>query len=257
MAGKLVFAKAAAKNAKILPVDSEHSAIFNLSEAHGRENIEEVLLTASGGPFRNYTIEQLEKVGPKEALAHPNWKMGPKITIDCASLANKGLEVIESAALFDLVPEQITVVLHPQSIVHSMVRLRDGVVYAQLSKPDMRLPIHDTLYWPNVQLCPFGRLSFENLTLNFSKPDCAKFPLLPLAYKALGQGGLYPAAYNAANEEAVAAFLAEKINFLDISRIVEYVLQDDWKSELKDLETVLEGDARARSKAQSRIKDIK
>jgi 1-deoxy-D-xylulose-5-phosphate reductoisomerase len=253
MAGPLVFARAKAKKVHILPVDSEHSAIFNLSEAHGNENIAEVLLTASGGPFRTFTPEQLARVTPKDALVHPNWNMGPKITIDCATLANKGLEVIESAELFGLQPEQITVVVHPQSIIHSMIRLSDGAVYAQLSKPDMRLPIHDTLYWPEQQKSPYGKLSFDGLSLNFEKPNCEQFPMLPLAFDAIKYGGLYPAAYNAANERAVKAFLEGHIGFLDIPRIVEYVLDMDWQGELGDLQTIMDGDSRARKAAEARI----
>jgi 1-deoxy-D-xylulose-5-phosphate reductoisomerase len=179
--------------------------------------------------------------------------MGPKITIDCASLANKGLEVIESAELFALRPEQIIVVVHPQSIIHSMIRLSDGAVYAQLSKPDMRLPIHDTLYWPEQQKSPYGKLSFEDLNLSFEKPDYEKFPMLPLAFDAAKSGRLYPAAYNAANERAVKAFLEGRIGFLDIPRIVEYVLHMDWQDELEDLQTVLDGDSRARKAAETRI----
>ncbi|MDR1506877.1 MAG: 1-deoxy-D-xylulose-5-phosphate reductoisomerase [Treponema sp.] len=253
MAGSLVFEKAHSKNVTVLPVDSEHSAIFNLCEAHGRENIDEVLLTASGGPFRDHTGEQLKNVTREEALTHPVWKMGQKITVDCATLANKGLEVIESAILFDLDPSQITVVIHPQSIIHSMVRLKDGVVYAQLSRPDMRLPIHDTLYWPELQSCPFGRLSFDNLSLSFEKPDYKKFPLLALACQAAKQDGLYPAVYNAANEAAVEAFLSNRVVFLEISRIVEYVLQKDWSGAAKDIQTVLEADSRAKDAANSYV----
>lgn len=253
MAAPLAAAKAREKNAVILPVDSEHSAIFNLCEAHGREHIEEAILTASGGPFRDYSLEQLQTVTPEQALAHPNWKMGPKITIDCATLANKGLEVIESIGLFGLDPAQVTVTVHPQSIVHSMVRLTDGVIYAQLSRPDMRLPIHDTLYWPHVQPCPFGRLSFDGLDLSFRKPDYEKFPLLPMAYEAARRGRLYPAAYNAANETAVTAFLAGRLRFLDIARIVEYVLQKDWSGELRNIAAVLDADCRARKTAEDRI----
>jgi 1-deoxy-D-xylulose-5-phosphate reductoisomerase len=253
MAAPLVFARAREKNALILPVDSEHSAIFNLCEAHGRENIGEVLLTASGGPFRDYSLAQMKTVTPEQALAHPNWKMGPKITIDCATLANKGLEVIESAGLFGLDPAQITVLIHPQSVVHSLVQLTSGGIYAQLSRPDMRFPIHDALYWPELRPCPFGRLSFEDLVLSFGKPDLEKFPLLALAYHAVKSGRLYPAAYNAADETAVSAFLSRRIPFLDISRVVEYVLQSDWSGGLTDIQTVLEADSRARNMAESHI----
>jgi 1-deoxy-D-xylulose-5-phosphate reductoisomerase len=256
MAGPLVFAKAREKKVKILPVDSEHSAIFNLAEAHGRSHIAEVLLTASGGPFRTYTAAELSRVSPGDALIHPNWKMGPKITIDCASLANKGLEVIESVELFALKPEQVTVVIHPQSIVHSMVRLSDGAVYAQFSEPDMRLPIHDTLYWPEQQKSPFGKLSLDGLTLNFEKPNYELFPMLPLAFKVIQAGGLYPAAYNAANEAAVSAFIDKRASFLDIPRIVEYVLQEDWQGDLSQLQSILEGDLRARKAAEAFIAKI-
>ncbi|MDR1929330.1 MAG: 1-deoxy-D-xylulose-5-phosphate reductoisomerase [Treponema sp.] len=256
MAGPLVFAKAREKNVKILPADSEHSAIFNLTEAHGGDHIAEVILTASGGPFRTYTAEQLSRVTPRDALVHPNWKMGPKITVDCASLANKGLEVIESVELFGLKPEQITVAIHPQSVVHSMVRLSDGAVYAQLSEPDMRLPIHDTLYWPLQQKSSFGGLSLEGLTLSFEKPNYELFPMLPLAFRAVKAGGLYPAAYNAANETAVEAFLELRISFLDIPRVVEYALERDWQEEPEDLKAVLDGDLRARRAAGAFIARI-
>jgi 1-deoxy-D-xylulose-5-phosphate reductoisomerase len=254
MAGPLVFARAAEKKARIVPVDSEHSAIFNLLNAHGAENLEEILLTASGGPFRGYTPEQLKEVRPGDALAHPTWKMGPKITIDSATLGNKGLEVIEAVQLFRIPPEKIQVLIHPQSVIHSMIRLKNGAVYAQLSRPDMRLPIQDALYWPE---CTGNRavehLHFEALTLEFGRPDGGRFPLLPLAYEAARRGGLYPAVYNAANETAVAAFLKERLPFLAIPRIVEYVLSRDWTASAESLEAILEGDRKAREAAETRI----
>jgi 1-deoxy-D-xylulose-5-phosphate reductoisomerase len=249
LAFPLAAALAEKKQVRIIPVDSEHAAIFRLLEAHGKEALEEVLLTASGGPFRGYTPDRLAGITPREALAHPTWRMGPKISVDSATLANKGLEVIEAVRLFDLPKERVKVVIHPQSIVHSMIRLRNGAVYAQMSRPDMRLPIHDALYWPRTCSSSFGALDFEALTLEFEKPDCRSFPLLPLAYDAAGAGGLYPAAYNAANEAAVAAFLEEKIEFLDIPRIVEYVLKGDWNTPSPDLETILDADKRARKAA--------
>ncbi|MDR1374075.1 MAG: 1-deoxy-D-xylulose-5-phosphate reductoisomerase [Treponema sp.] len=255
MAGPLVFARAAEKKVRIIPVDSEHSAIFNLLNVHGTENLEEILLTASGGPFRGYTPEQLKQVRPGDALAHPTWKMGPKITIDSATLGNKGLEVIEAVQLFKISPEKINVVIHPQSVVHSMIRLKNGAVYAQLSLPDMRLPIQDALYWPE---CTgdriVERLNFETLTLEFSRPDGRCFPLLPLAYEAARRGCLYPAAYNAANETAVAAFLKGELSFLDIPRIVEYVLSRDWTASPEHLEEILEGDRKARELAEIPIR---
>jgi 1-deoxy-D-xylulose-5-phosphate reductoisomerase len=256
MAAPLVFALARGKNLRILPVDSEHAAIFSLTQAHG-ESVAELLLTASGGPFRRCPKESLAGISPQEAMAHPTWAMGPKITVDSATLANKGLEVIEAAFLFNMPPEKIEVVVHPQSVVHSMVRLRNGAVYAQMSRPDMRLPIHDALYWPACRPCAFGDLSFNGLTLEFEKPDFERFPMLPLAYQALRAGGLYPMAYNAANEIAVSSFLAKTIGFLDIPRIVDYVLSRDWKTQNLELETVLEGDARARRLAEFYIRSIR
>jgi 1-deoxy-D-xylulose-5-phosphate reductoisomerase len=202
----------------------------------------------------------MEKVSPQAALAHPTWNMGPKITIDSASMANKGLEVIEASALFGLPngqpfpPEKIKVVVHPQSIVHSMIRMQDGAVYAQLSRPDMRLPIHHALYWPQTAPSGFGRLDFESLTLEFYPPDTEKFPLLSYAYEAVRKGGLYPCAYNGANEAAVAAFLSGRIGFLDIGRITRYVLDRDWGAEPESLAQVMEADRQAKMAAEEEIR---
>ncbi|GHV13695.1 1-deoxy-D-xylulose 5-phosphate reductoisomerase [Spirochaetia bacterium] len=253
MAGPLIFSMAAEKKTRILPVDSEHSAIFNLLNAHGRDNVEEILLTASGGPFRKYSLKELEAVTAKDALAHPTWKMGPKITIDSASMANKGLEVIEAVRLFEMPPEKIRVLVHPQSVVHSMVRMKDGAVYAQLSRPDMRLPIHEALFWPEVMPSPFGVLDFDSLTLEFEKPDGEKFPMLPLAYEAARLGGLYPCVYNGANEAAVEGFFAGKAGFLDIPLIVEYVLNKRWNTGVLDMESIREADNIARDLANEFI----
>jgi 1-deoxy-D-xylulose-5-phosphate reductoisomerase len=253
MAAPLVFALAERKRRRIIPVDSEHAAIFSLLEAHGRESLDRVFLTASGGPFRTYAAERFAGITVEDALAHPTWNMGPKITVDSATLANKGLEVIEAAALFGLEPERIQVVIHPQSVVHSMIRLRDGAVYAQLSKPDMRLPIHNALYWPEIRRASWGALEFGGLTLEFDNPDVEKFPLLPLAYEAVRRGGVYPAVYNAANEAAVQAFLSKDAEFLDIPRIVGYVFKRDWTmapGAPPDLEAILEADLRAREAAR-------
>jgi 1-deoxy-D-xylulose-5-phosphate reductoisomerase len=266
MAGPLVIGLANKNKVNIIPVDSEHSAIFHLIEAHGvsstegDNSLDEIILTASGGPFRGYSIEEMEKVTPQAALAHPTWNMGPKITIDSASMANKGLEVIEAVRLFGLPPEKIKVVIHPQSIVHSMIRMKDGAVYAQLSRPDMRLPIHKALYWPKTAPSEFGRLDFDSpslegsLALEFSKPDTEKFPLLAYAYEAVRKGGLYPCAYNAANEAAVGAFLEGRIGFLDIGRITRYVLDKDWSKEPSDLASVMEADRHARIMAEKEIR---
>jgi 1-deoxy-D-xylulose-5-phosphate reductoisomerase len=182
--------------------------------------------------------------------------MGPKITVDSASLANKGLEVIEAIRYFELPPEKIRVVVHPQSVVHSLIRLRDGTVYAQLSRPDMRTVIQAALYWPEGGPFSFGDLDFGNLTLEFGAPDEGKFPLLPLAYAAARSGDRYPAVYNAANEEGVAAFLKGRAGFLDIARIVEYVLNRDWSGPLPDYETVRETDRKARELAKEYIQSL-
>jgi 1-deoxy-D-xylulose-5-phosphate reductoisomerase len=180
--------------------------------------------------------------------------MGPKITIDSATLANKGLEVIEAARLFNMGAEKIRVAVHPQSVVHSMVRMKDGAVYAQLSNPDMRLPIHQALFWPGVKESPWGKLDFDCLTLEFEKPDTEKFPMLSHAYEAVRRGGLYPCAYNASNEIAVQCFLKGDIGFLDIPRIVEYVLKDEWEGESMDIGTILSADKKAREKTLEFIK---
>jgi 1-deoxy-D-xylulose-5-phosphate reductoisomerase len=252
MAGELVLKKAAEKKTSLIPVDSEHSAIFNLLRRNG-ETAEEIILTASGGPFRKLDIEKLGSVTPAEALAHPTWRMGPKITVDSASLANKGLEVIEAAYLFGMKAEKIRVVIHPQSIVHSMIRMKDGAVYAQLSPPDMRLPIQGALFWPETPPSPFGTLDFAGLSLDFSEPDGKKFPMLPLAYEAVRLGDLYPCVYNGANEEAVGAFLEGRAGFLDIPRIVEYVLSRSWEKDGAELAAILEADRQARDLARSFI----
>ena len=265
MAGQLVFRRAREKNAKIIPVDSEHSAIFHLIEAHAPPDgqnadadrdggIAEIILTASGGPFRKLSREEMRSVTVKDTLAHPTWNMGPKITVDSASMANKGLEIIEACSFFNMPVEKIKVVVHPQSIVHSMIRLCNGVFYAQLSKPDMRHPIHDALYWPKTAPLTLDTLNFDSLTLEFEKPDLQKFPMHALAWEAAKRGGLYPCAYNAANEEAVSAFLDQKIGFTDIGGVTEYVLEKDWTLHYNDKETVLKADTDARLKAVKFIK---
>jgi 1-deoxy-D-xylulose-5-phosphate reductoisomerase len=253
MAGRIVFAMAAEKNVRVIPVDSEHSAIFKLIEAHGKDNVSEIILTASGGPFREYTQEMLSGVTPEEALAHPTWNMGPKITVDSATLANKGLEVIEAAGLFGFPPEKIKVAIHPQSIVHSMIRLKNGAVYAQMSKPDMRLPIHEALSWPATEYSPFGVLDFTSLSLTFEKPDMEKFPMLALAYKALSGSRLLSIAYNAANETAVDAFLKGEIKFLEIPRIVGYVVRTYSGESPGSVEAILTADTNARKMADDLI----
>jgi len=256
MAGKLIFSLAEEKKVKIIPVDSEHSAIFNLLNAHNNAEISEIILTASGGPFRKLSLKEMESVTVKDALSHPTWNMGKKITVDSATMANKGLEIIEACNFFNVHPGKIKVAVHPQSVVHSMIRLCNGVVYAQLSKPDMRHPIHDALYWPQTTPLNLEPLNFDSLTLEFEKPDLQKFPMLRLAREAAERGGLYPCAYNGANEEAVKAFLDEKIGFLDIAAVTAGVLEKDWPSDYDDLQTVLKADADSRQVALSCIKKI-
>jgi len=250
MAAPLVFRLAKEKNVKIIPIDSEHSAIFHLmAHSGGKNNVSEIILTASGGPFRKMSIQELKKVTAKDALAHPTWKMGTKITIDSASMANKGLEIIEACALFEMPQEKINVVIHPQSIVHSMVKLCNGAIYAQLSKPDMRNPIHDALFWPKTVPLNLDAINFDCLTLEFEKPDIQKFPMLNLARLSAEKGGLYPCAYNAANETAVDAFLQNKTGFLDIPAVTENVLEQDWSGGCTEKDEILNADEQARKKA--------
>jgi 1-deoxy-D-xylulose-5-phosphate reductoisomerase len=256
MAGQFVLKLAKEKDVKIIPVDSEHSAIFHLIKDRSVQEISEIILTASGGPFRKLSLEEMKNVTAKDALSHPTWKMGKKITVDSASMANKGLEIIEACNFFDMPAEKIKVVIHPQSIVHSMIRLSNGVLYAQLSKPDMRHPISDALYFPKTSALNFENLEFDSLNLEFEKPDQERFPMMRLAFEAAKQGGLYPCAYNAANEEAVAAFLKNEIGFLDIPKVTSHVLESNWTLQYSDIQTVLKADADARIKAINYIKKI-
>ncbi|MCL2276376.1 MAG: 1-deoxy-D-xylulose-5-phosphate reductoisomerase [Treponema sp.] len=259
MAGNLVMKLAKEKNVNIIPVDSEHSAIFHLLKAFSREeknknSVNEIILTASGGPFRNYNLKELENAALQDALSHPTWNMGAKITIDSASMANKGLEIIEACKLFNISHDKIKVVIHPQSIVHSMIRLSSGVIYAQLSKPDMRHPVHDALYWPEISPVSLDELDFDSLYLQFSKPDLIKFPMLSLAREAAAKGSLFTCAYNAANEVAVSAFLERKIKFTEIPVITAEVLKSDWNGDEMNLEAILNADFEARQKAMTYMK---
>jgi 1-deoxy-D-xylulose-5-phosphate reductoisomerase len=252
MAYPLVKALAEEAGLPVIPVDSEHAAVFRLLEAHGRDRAAEIILTASGGPFRQLSLEQLREVKAAGALAHPTWNMGPKISVDSATMANKALEVIEAVRLFGMGPERVKVVVHPQSVVHSLVRMTDGALYAQLSRPDMRLPIQEALYWPEAAPSPFGILDLPGLRLDFEEADGKRFPMLPLGYEAARLGGLYPCAFNGANEEAVAAFFRGRAGFLDIPGIVRYVLEQDWGGAM-DLESVMDADRRSREIAGARI----
>ncbi|MDR2966010.1 MAG: 1-deoxy-D-xylulose-5-phosphate reductoisomerase [Treponema sp.] len=255
MAGELVLKLAKEMGVNIIPVDSEHSAIYHLINGLGAPS--EIILTASGGPFRKHTIQEMQNVTVEDALAHPTWNMGTKITIDSASMANKGLEIIEACILFKIQADNVKVVVHPQSIVHSMIRMHNGAFYAQLSKPDMRNPIADALYWPEIAPPAIDPLSFDSLTLEFEKPDTNKFPILNLAWEAARLGKLYPCVYNAANEEAVSCFISNKCGFLDIPKIAEYVLQMDWSKEFDNIEAVLEADKKARLEAVNFIQKMR
>ena len=224
VAGELITELVAKHKVKVTPVDSEHSAIFQCLV--GEPEVEKLIITASGGPFRTKSIDELRTVTPQQALKHPNWNMGAKITIDSASMMNKGLEVIEAHWLFGIPYEQIEVTVHPQSIIHSMVQFIDGSVKAQMGLPDMRLPIQYALSYPDRWPSTFGRIDFKNQQpLTFEAPDLEKFRCLALAYEALGKGGNMPAIMNAANEVAVAAFLKERIGFLDIAETIGKTMQ--------------------------------
>ena len=221
-AGHIIMPLAKERKVSILPVDSEHSAIFQSLNGERQNHISKILLTASGGPFRGKKRQELEHIRPEDALKHPNWSMGRKITIDSSALVNKGLEVMEVKWLFDVDPERIQVVVQPQSIIHSMVEFDDGAVIAQLGTPDMKLPIQYALYYPQRRYLPGDRLDFWKLSqITFEKPDTETFRGLTLAYRALREGGSMPTVYNAANEKAVSLFLDGKIRYLDITDIIE------------------------------------
>jgi 1-deoxy-D-xylulose-5-phosphate reductoisomerase len=238
----------------LLPVDSEHSGVFQCLEGRARDTVEAVVLTASGGPFRNRSREELESVTVEDALAHPTWSMGRKITIDSATLANKGLELIEAHYLFDLPYERIEVVVHPSSIVHALVRLRDGALLAHLGQPDMRIPISFALTYPERRSTPAASLDLSGpLELTFEAPDPGRFPLLALAREAGERGGTYPCAFNAANEVAVAAFLDDKIRFVDIAALVEDALGSVDGAPAADLPELVAADEEARRLAERRL----
>lgn len=249
MAGPLIKKLAQKNKCKIIPVDSEHSAVFSLIEHYGHDSIDKIILTASGGPFRELASDKLASVTLEDALNHPTWDMGQKITIDSASLANKGLEVIEACRLFDVSPEQVQVTIHPQSLVHSLIRTKDGDLYAQISKPDMRRPILSALSWPGNLENSIEKLDFSSkFTMTFSPPRTKDFPLLALAFEAQKKGGAYTIAYNAANEIAVDLFLHKKIKFTGIAELVSLVLMIDWSTEVVTIDEVFLFDKQAREK---------
>ena len=246
-AGEIVMAEAKKNNVEILPVDSEHSAIFQCLNGERKKDIEKIILTASGGPFRGKKKEELINVTKNQALKHPNWDMGRKISIDSSTLMNKGLEVIEAKWLFDVDVEDIEVVVHPQSIIHSMVSFKDSSVMAQMGCPDMRLPIEYALTYPQRSKTDFERLDLTKIaTLTFEKPDMETFPCLELAFKALKLGGTYPAVLNSANEVLVNEFLDDKIGFYDIPYYIERSLQQHNNRSNPTLEDILEVDKETR-----------
>ena len=255
-AGHLIMPLAKEKGVQILPVDSEHSAIFQAIHGENRKSIHKLLITASGGPFRGRKREELESVRVEDALKHPNWAMGQKITIDSATLVNKGLEVMEAKWLFDVELDHIQVVVQPKSIIHSMVEFTDGAVMAQLGTPDMKLPIQYALYYPERRYLPGERLDFGKLKeITFEEPDMDTFLGLPLAMNASRIGGSMPTVFNAANERAVAKFLRRKIGFLDIYRIIEDAMEHHEAIANPALEQILETEAKTYEWIESRWKD--
>ncbi len=252
-AGHLIMPMAKEYDVQILPVDSEHSAIFQSLNGERVNKIEKILLTASGGPFRGRTRAELEKVTLEDALRHPNWAMGKKITVDSSTLVNKGLEVMEAKWLFGVEPEQIQVVVQPQSVIHSMVQYEDGSIIAQLGTPDMRLPIQYALYYPRRRPLDDKRLDFAALgSITFEAPDTQTFRGLPLAYQAMKKGGNMPTVFNAANEAAVALFLQEKIPYLQITEIIEECMQHSTYIESPGVEQILATEAEVRERIESR-----
>lgn len=266
MSGDLMIQAAKDHQALLLPVDSEHNAIFQCLpqnylqiERNGQPKlgVAKVLLTASGGPFLNHTLEQLENVTPAQAVKHPNWSMGQKISVDSATLMNKGLELIEACHLFSISEHFVTVVVHPQSIIHSMVQYVDGSTLAQMGNPDMCTPIAHALAWPErIQTHVPALDLFDVATLNFTQPDTTRFPALKLARQAMRAGGLAPSILNAANEIAVAAFLEQKIGFLHIAQVVEHTLNHVHNGVADSIDTILETDKLARQAASSRIHQL-
>ena len=259
VSGALFMETARQNGATVLPIDSEHNAIFQVlpRDYTGRLNehgINSIILTASGGPFLNTDLSTFDSITPEQAVKHPNWSMGRKISVDSASMMNKGLELIEAHWLFNCPPEKLEVVIHPQSVIHSMVRYRDGSVLAQLGNPDMRTPIAYCLGLPERIDSGVGELDFGALSaLTFQKPDFDRFPCLKLAYQAMNAGGAAPCVLNAANEVAVAAFLDKRIKFTDIAKVVAYCLAQDFSDGHHDIESLLAQDVQTRRQAEAFI----
>jgi 1-deoxy-D-xylulose-5-phosphate reductoisomerase len=255
VAGALVTKLAKEKGVNIYPVDSEHSAIFQCLAGEFHNKIEKIYLTASGGPFRGKDKKFLSTVTKADALKHPNWNMGAKITVDSATMMNKGLEIIEAGWLFGLKPEQIDVIIHPQSIIHSLVQFEDGSLKAQMGLPDMKLPIQYALFYPQRVHSAFKRFNFADYpSLTFEKPDAANFPSIALAYEAMKKGGNMPCIMNAANEIAVSAFLNDEIGFNDIPELVEHCMNKVSHIPVPTLQQYIDSDSEARKIAQPKIK---
>ena len=256
-AGSLFMREVEASGATLLPVDSEHNAIYQVFASDAPDSIEKIILTASGGPFRTWSMADIARATPKQAVAHPNWDMGAKISVDSATMMNKGLELIEAHHLFGLPADRIEIVVHPQSIVHSMVAYVDGSVLAQLGTPDMRIPISYALAWPERMKTPSERLDLSIVgSLDFEAPDPDRFPALRLARESLIAGGAAPTVLNAANEEAVERFLDGRLGFLDIARIVEGVLEAFSGAEVGSLADVREADRLARERARALMEPV-
>jgi 1-deoxy-D-xylulose-5-phosphate reductoisomerase len=257
MAGPLVMEYAGKQGVSILPIDSEHSAILQSLQGHPRDDVKRIIITASGGPFREFTLEEMRAVTPAQALNHPNWDMGRKITIDSATMMNKGLEIIEARWLFGLRMDQISVIIHPQSIVHSMVEYRDGSIIAQLGIPDMITPISYALFYPSHLKTPLPPLRLEAIkTLSFHEPDPKRFRCLALAIEASAVGKSMPAVLNGANEVAVEAFLSGRIGFLQIPQLIERTMEAHDPFTMDHIEGVLEADRWARDEAQQQIRSL-
>lgn len=253
-AGDLMMDCVRQHDATLLPVDSEHNAIFQVLDFDRPEGIEKIILTASGGPFRTFSLDDMRIVTPEQAVSHPNWSMGAKISVDSASMMNKGLELIEAYHLFPVKEDEIDILVHPQSVIHSMVSYIDGSVLAQLGSPDMRTPIAYALAWPERMQAPSPKLNLAEIAqLSFEQPDLERFPCLHLARNALKYGKSAPAVLNAANEEAVSSFLNRRIGFLDIPAVVEDVLEQFAHQQLKSIEDVLHVDKKARKFASQSI----
>jgi 1-deoxy-D-xylulose-5-phosphate reductoisomerase len=257
MAGSIVTAAARRRGVSILPVDSEHNAIHQCLHGRRADEVRRIVLTASGGPFRGHSLSELEQVGPDAALRHPTWRMGPKITVDSATLMNKGLEVIEAHWLFGLPADRIDVVVHPQSVVHSLVELRDGSVIAQLGVTDMRLPIQYAFSYPDRWEAPVTPLDLAACSrLEFAPPDYDRFPCLRLAYRALEAGGSLPVVLNAANEVAVESFLNGRIGFTGIAQVIERALDAHVTESVETLAQIREADTRARRSSRDLVRAI-